>query len=117
MSNRFKGNVIVIDATDTQIGSKDAGIGPKGPLRIKLIQWVSTAAKAIANDNDLTIEWGSVNGDIIIAARACVHETAASQDIVGAVFYEANFAGKPWEVNEGLFVEDLDSGELIIFLD
>lgn len=116
MSNRYDGKYIVIDTTDTQIGGQSPTGGPKGELHIKLIQWISTQAKPIANNNDLTIEWRQNGGDIVIAPRACVHETAASQDISSVVFYEANFGGNPWIV-PGLYIEDLDSGEVLILLE
>lgn len=115
MANRYNGKIIVIDTTNTQIGGPNPGGGPKGDLLIKAIKWVSTAAKAIGNDNDLTIEWKDAAGDIVIAARACVHETAASQDISNTVFYSVEFGGDPWIV-PGLYIEDLDSGELQVFL-
>lgn len=114
MANRYNGKILVIDTTDTQIGGPNPTGGPTGPLEIIAIKWVNTAASAIANDADLTIEWKDGNGDIVIAARACVHETAASQDISNTVFYSVEFA-RPWIV-PGLFVEDLDSGELQVFL-
>lgn len=116
MSNRYNAKFIVIDTTDTQIGGPEADGGPKGPLSIRLLQWVNTQARAIANDHDLTIEWARNGGDIIIAARAIIHETAGSQDFAGAVFYEANFGGEPWIV-PGLFIEDIDGGELLVILE
>lgn|SRR3990167_6778711 len=115
MANRGNGKIIVVDTTDTQIGGPEADIGPKGDLCIKAIKWVNTSVSGISNDDDLTIEWGKNGGDIVIAARAVIHETAASQDFANAVIYSVEF-GMPWIVS-GLFIEDLDGGELQIFLD
>ena len=114
MANRGNGKILVVDTTDTQIGGSEADIGPTGELHIKAIKWVNTAANEIANDDDLTIEWGRNGGDIVIAARVVIHETAASQDFANTVLYSVEF-GTPWIVS-GLFIEDLDGGELQIFL-
>jgi hypothetical protein len=116
MSNRYNGKYIVVDTTNTQLGGESPTGGPTGSLAIRLIQWVNTEASPITNNADLKIEWRDANGDIVIAGRACVHETATSQDIGSVVFYEANFGSKPWIV-PGLYIEDLDAGELQIFLD
>lgn len=115
MSNRYNGKILVIDTTDTQIGGEDATGGPKGHLSIKAIKWVSTAASTIDNDDDLIIEWAKNGGDICISAKADVHTTANSHDY-GAVHYSVEFGGSPWIV-PGLYIEDLDGGELQVFLD
>ena len=117
MANRFNGDIIVIDTTNTQVGGELAGSEPKGPLKILAIKWVSTqnSGKDIANDDDLGIKINDSTGDYVIEARAAVHETAASQDNKGCVYYSVEFGGHPWTV-QGLYVEDLDGGELQIFL-
>ena len=115
MANRYLGKMIIVDTTDTQIGGTNPTGGSSGPLTIKAIKWVGTSAKPIANDNDLTIEWKDKNGDICIAARAIIHETAASANLSSCIQYSVEFGGEPWTV-PGLYVEDLDSGELQVFL-
>lgn len=109
MSNRYNAKFIVIDTTDTQIGGPNPGGGPKGHLQIRAIKWVATAAKAIADGNALTIEWAKDGGDIVIA---CDAQLAA---LTGSVIYSVEFGGEPWIV-PGLYIEDLDGGELQIFL-
>ena len=110
MSNRFSGNMIVVDTTDTQVGGKNAGIGPEGPLSIKAIKWVGTAAstKDIAQADKLTILMGYKAGDIVIAPKAQLSTPPA-------VVYSVEFGSDPWKV-PGLYVEDIDGGELQIFL-
>jgi len=117
MANKYNGKIIIIDTTDTQIGGPEPDGGPKGELAIKAIKWVNTqdSGKDIANDDDLTIMLPSASGDNVIEARAILHETAASQDVAGAVFYSVEFGGSPWIVS-GLYIEDLDGGKLQIFL-
>ena len=115
MANRYVGNIYVIDTTDTQLGGPNPTGGVKGNLYIRAIKWVSTSASAITNDADLTIEWKDSAGDIIIAARAVIHETAASSDLSNCVQYSVEFGGEPWIV-PGLYFEDLDAGEVQIFL-
>ena len=116
MANRYTGKIIVIDTTDTQIGGPEPDGGPKGDLHIKAIKWVSTqnSGKDIANDDDLGIKFPSEAGNYIIEARAAVHETATSQDNKGCIYYSVEF-GTAWVVS-GLYIEDLDGGELQIFL-
>jgi len=113
--NRYNGKFIVIDTTDAQIGGPEADGGPKGPLAIKAIKWVDSAANAISNDDDLTVEFGKNGGPIVIQVKATIHETAASSDFGSSVFYSVEF-GTPWIV-PGLYVEDIDGGELQIFLE
>ena len=110
MSNRYNGKIIVVDTTDTQLGGSSPTGGVKGNLAIKAIKWVATAAKAIADTNKLTIEWNDANGDIVIA---CDAQLAA---LTGSVIYSVEFGGNPWIV-PGLFIEDLDGGELQVFLE
>jgi hypothetical protein len=110
MANRYSGKFIVVDTTDTQLGGSSPTGGVKGDLYIKAIKWVATAAKAIADANKLTIEWKDTNGDIVIA---CDAQLAA---LTGSVIYSVEFGGKPWVV-PGLYIEDLDGGEIQIFLD
>ena len=118
MANRYHGNIITIDTTNTQVGGKKASSGPTGPLKIKALKWVSTQQSGIdiANDDDLGIKIPDANGSYFIEARAAVHETAASQDNKSCVYYSAEFGGKPWTI-PSLYVEDLDGGELQIFLE
>jgi len=108
--NRYHGDWIVVDTTDTQIGGPHPTGGMKGNLRITAIKWVATAAKAIADGNALNIEWERDGGDIVIA---CDAQLAA---LTGSVIYSVEFHYKPWIV-PGLYIEDLDGGELQIFLD
>ena len=121
MANRYNGKIITIDTTDTQIGGsgpKGATVAgaPKSALHIRAIKWLSTSGAAIANDNDLTIKYGDGDGDVCINTRAAVHETAASQDGPDTSGFSVEFGGSPWIV-PGLYVEDLDGGILVIFLD
>lgn len=108
MANRYNGKLLVIDTTDTQIGGPSPTGGPKGSLSILAIKWVATAAKAIADTNKLTIEWMR-DGDIAIA---CDAQLAA---LTGSVIYSAEFSYPGWIV-PGLYIEDLDGGELQVFL-
>ena len=98
MSNRVNKNPLVIDTTDTVI---------VGPLIINAMYWISTAAstKDIAIADIITIKHLNATGDVIIACKAVV-----APNIVP--LFEGS---KPWYV-EGLYVEDLDGGELHIFL-
>mgnify|MGYP000291664108 CR=1 FL=1 len=109
MANRFNGKIIVIDTTDTQVGGPDATSGVTGPLSIKLRKWVGTqnSGKNIAQDDDLNILWKDANGDSVIECRA--QEVTPDQEA-----YSVSFC-QPWIV-PGLYVEDLDGGELQIFL-
>lgn len=117
MANRYNAKYIVVDTASTQLGGANPTGGVEGALQIKAIKWVNTqnSGKDIANNDDLTIKIPDTNGDKVIEARACVHETAASQDISNTVFYSVEF-GSPWIVS-GLYIADLDGGELQIFLD
>jgi len=99
----------VIDTTDTQIGGPNATGGVKGNLYIRAIKWVATNARAIADAHKLTIKWKDSNGDIVIA---CDAQLAA---LTGSVVYSVEFGGDPWIV-PGLFIDDIDGGELTIFL-
>ena len=110
MANRYNGKIIVVDTTDTQIGGQNPTGGPVGSLSIKAMKWVATAARDIADADKLTIEWKDTNGDIAIA---CDAQLAA---VTGSVIYSVEFGGSPWVV-PGLFIEDIDGGELQIFLD
>jgi hypothetical protein len=110
MSNRYTGRIIVIDTTDTQVGGiTDTNF--RGPLPIKAIKWVGTqnSAKDIAQNDDLTIRLPDASGSIVIEARA--QGSSPNQEA-----YSVEFGGKPWIV-DGLYVEDLDGGELQIFLE
>lgn len=111
MANRYAGNIIIVDTTDTQVGGENSGIGPSGPLQIKAIKWVATqnTNKDIADDDDLTILMARKAGTKVIECRA---QLAA---VTGSVVYSAEFGSSPWIV-PGLYVEDLDGGELQIFL-
>lgn len=109
MSNRGNGKFIVIDTTDAQIGGLEADVGPKGDLHIKAIKWVATAAADIADGDKINIEFGKNGGDIVIA---CDAQLAA---VTGSVIYSVEFGGDPWVVS-GLFIQDLDGGELTFFL-
>ena len=72
-------------------------------------------AKPAASIEDVTeiIEWGRNGGSTCIQAKADVHATANSHDM-GAVHYSVEF-GQGWIVT-GLYIEDIDGGELQIFL-
>ena len=108
MANRFAGNVIVIDTTNTQVG----GVGgtPVGPLQIREIKWVGTqnSGKNIEQNDDLGIKWGNSTGDYIIECRA--QEATPHAQAYAVVFPNA------WKCPHGLYIEDLDGGELQIFL-
>ena len=110
MSNRYNGKIIVVDTTDTQLGGSSPTGGVKGNLAIKAIKWVATAARDIADADALTIEWNDTNGDIVIACDAQL------ATVTGSVIYSVEFGGNPWIV-PGLYIEDLDGGELQIFLE
>jgi len=117
MANRYNGKIIVIDTTDTQIGGPTPTGGPIGSLSVKAIKWVTTqnSGKDIAVDDDLGIKLGSVSGDYIIEARSESGSGATADTALSAVAYSVEF-GTPWIV-PGLYIEDLDGGELQIFLD
>ena len=110
MANRYAGKVIVVDTTDTQVGGPNAGIGPKGPLRLRGIYWVATNAAAIADGNYINLDWKDSSGDIAIA---CDAQLAA---LTGSMPYKAEFGGKPWIV-PGFYVDDITGGELQFLLD
>jgi len=110
MANRYNAKIIVVDTTNTQIGGPEATGGPKGPLCIKAIKWVATAAKDIADGDAFNIEWGKDGGDIVIA---CDAQLAA---VTGSMPYSVEFGSSPWIV-PGLYIEDLGGGELQFFLD
>jgi len=116
MSNRFNGEVVVIDTTDTQVGGPSATSGGKGPLTILGMQWVGTQASTmnIAADDDLTIKLGDVDGDIIIAVRADNAAYDNTAVTVNQVQWTVSFCSG-WTV-PGLYIEDIDGGELIIYL-
>ena len=98
MANRTNKNPLVIDTTDTAI---------VGPLIITAMYWISTAASAkdIAIADTISIKHLNANGDVLIECKA-----VAAPNIVPL------FEGcKPWHV-EGLYVEDIVGGELVIFL-
>jgi len=123
MSNRYNGTIITIDTTDTQIGgSGPAGSAvagaPHGSLHIRAMQWLSCSEsnRDIANDDDLIIKYKDKDGDICISTRAAVNETAALQDGPDTMGWGITFGGSPWIV-DGLYVEDLDGGILVIYLD
>ena len=109
MSNRYVGKMIVCDTTDTQIGGDNpADNMPKGNLCILAMKWISTEAKPIIQNNDLNILWGKKAGTGIITTRAQL--AAPTQD-----GYSVEFGYPGWNCN-GLYVEDIDGGELQIFL-
>ena len=95
MANRTAKNPIVIDTTDTAIA---------GPLKLCRVTWNGTAAtnKDIAASDDLTLKWKDGSGDILFAHRA-------TADNLGPIVV---FEGGVWNLSEGLYIEDLDGGEL-----
>jgi len=104
---------MVIDTTDTQIGGPHPTGGMTGNLRIVGMKWCATAAsnRDIADADKLTIEWEKDGGDIVIACDAQI----ATQGAL-SVFWEQTWGYKPWIV-PGLYIEDIDGGELQVFLD
>lgn len=98
MANRITGKVIVIDTTDTQI---------VGPLAINMITWVSTDGSQIAATNGLNIKLKNADGPIILACQAQAGEITQP--------YAVHFSDI-WRVSDGLYVEDIDGGELQIVL-
>ena len=112
MSNRYHGTWMVIDTTDTQIGGLHPTGGMTGNLRITGMQWIATSAsnKDIADGDKLIIEWERDGGDIVISVDA---QLAA---VTGSVLWENHWHYKPWIV-PGLYIEDIDGGELNIWLD
>jgi len=117
MSNRYNGKIIVIDTTDTQIGGPAPDGGPAGSLAIKAIKWVTTqnSGKDIAADDDLGIKLNSEAGDYIIECRSESGSAGTAVTALNGVAYSVEF-GTPWVVS-GLYIEDLDGGELQIFLE
>jgi len=110
MANRYHSQFMVIDTTDTQIGGPNATGGTKGPLLIKAIKWVATTGNAIADTDKLTIEYQKNGGDI------CIECDAQLAALTGSVIYSVEFGAKAWVV-PGLYIEDIDGGELQIFLE
>ena len=108
MANRFVGKMIIVDTTDTQVGGENSGIGPAGPLSIRAIKWVATDQAAIGDTDDLNIK-DEKGGTVMIACRA---QLAA---VTGSVLYSVEFGGEPWTIH-GFYVEDIDGGELQVFL-
>ena len=117
MANRYTGKIIVVDTTNTQIGGPTPTGGPVGSLSIKAIKWVTTqnTGADIAADDDLGIKLGSASGDYIIECRSESGSAATAGTALSGVAYSVEF-GTPWVVS-GLYIEDLDGGELQIFLD
>ena len=116
MANRYHGEIIVVDSTDTQLGGTSPTGGTKGPLSILAMQWTGTQAvnKDIAKDDDLTIKLGNASGDIVIAERAANQSYDNAAVTVNQNQWGVSF-GQPWTV-PGLYIEDLDGGELTIYL-
>ena len=117
MANRYNGKIIVIDTTDTQIGTTTPDGGPAGNLAIKAIKWVTTqnSGKDIAADDDLGIKMLNEAGNYIIECRSESGSAGTAITSLSGVAYSVEF-GTPWIV-PGLYIEDLDGGELQIFLD
>jgi len=109
MGNRLNNNPKIVDTTDTHV---------PGPLSINCIKWVGTEAKPIIPDNDLHIRTGARltgKGQLSISARAQALNDEA--DEVSQEGYSAYFGKPGWLLGpDGLFVEDIDGGELQIFL-
>jgi len=110
MGNRYSGKYIVIDTTDTQIGGPNPAGGPKGDLHIIAIKWCGTgnSGRDIAQNDTLSVEWGKEGGDEVIAVKAQAnppHQLAYSVDFP-----------KAWIV-PGLYIEDIDGGELVLYLE
>lgn len=97
MANRTTGKVIMIDTTDTQIN---------GPLAICGMTWVSTDGSQIAAADGLNVKLKDSAGSIIIACQAQAGEI--TQPYTLPIL-------EVWRV-EGLYVEDIDGGELQIVL-
>lgn len=118
MANRYNGKIIVVDTTDTQLGGPTPTGGPIGPLAIRAIKWVTTqnSNADIAADDDLGIKLNSASGSYIIECRSESGSAATASTALSGVAYSVEFGGKPWVV-PGLYIEDLDGGELQIFLD
>ena len=111
MSNRIAGKIIVCDTAATQIGgSMPSTSMPKGPLVILAIKWVGTqnAARDIAQNDDLLIRWGDVNGTVGIECRA--QEATPNQQAYSVEFSDS------WIADNGLYIDQIDGGELQIFL-
>ena len=117
MANRYNGKIIVIDTTDTQIGGPVPDGGPVGSLSIKAIKWVTTqnSGKDIAADDDLGIKLASESGNYIIECRSESGAAGTAGTTLSGVAYSVEF-GTSWIV-PGLYIEDLDGGELQIFLE
>jgi len=98
MANRTTKNPIVIDTADTELA---------GPLHIKRMIWAGTevSGKDIAAADDLTLR-ERVSGDIVFAFRA-------TADNLGPFVV---FEGGTWNCPNGLYVDDIDGGELTIWL-
>ena len=116
MANRYTGKIIVIDTTDTQVGGPLAVSDPKGSLHILGMQWVTTqnSGKDIAADDDLIIKYENSSGSIVIEARAESGSAGTAVTALSAVAWEM-WPCQPWVV-PGLYIEDIDGGELIIYL-
>lgn len=111
MANRYNGKYIIVDTAATQLGGQSPTGGNKGSLNIKAIKWVGNqnSGKDIAQNDDLTIKFPDTNGDKIIECRA--QEATPNQQA-----YSLVFGGSAWIVS-GLYITDLDGGELQIFLE
>jgi len=106
MANRLDTNPIIIDTTNA---------GVTGPLAITAMAWVSTqeTARDIAADDDLTITAGARAGETPITGGATLFAKRAESSVDNLVI---SF-NKSWKVPNGFFVEDIDGGELHIWLE
>lgn len=118
MANRFSGVIVTVDTTDTQVGgSHPSDNMPSGMLAIMQMFWQGndTSGKDIAKDDDLTIEIPNDAGNEHIAIRAATVYDDGTRTCVPQRYEVCGPFSPPWII-EGLFVGDIDGGELVIIL-
>lgn len=119
MANRYSGIIVTVDTTDTQVGGDNPTSGmPKGALKIKQIFWQGndTSGKDIAADDDLTILIPDLSGNEQIALRAANIYNDGTRTCIPQYYPIVGPFAQPWII-AGLYVEDLDGGELVIVLE
>ena len=102
MANRLTKNPRVIDTADTSV---------PGPLRIKRMMWVGTAAsgKDIAAADVLTI-----NDNANSATGGVVYEQKPTAGQLGP--FEIYNSPEGWFFPNGIYVDTIDGGELFIWV-
>lgn len=106
MANRLLTNPMIIDTTDATI---------PGPLTIQAIAWIGggEAGKDIAVADRLRIKIRNTGGGVVLDVKAQFVNDA--DDGTSQVGFQQSFP-RDWKVADGLYVDDIDGGELYIWV-